>query len=130
MAALSLHTLDAPRVLPGSMTGDAFEVYVHHILAPTLKRHDIVVMDRLPAHRVAGIEPLIRARGARLQLLPPYSPDLNPIEHCWAKIKTILRSLKPRTEAELVKAIKTALHSITDSDARAWFEYCGYCVHA
>jgi len=130
VAALSLHTVDAPWVLPGSMTGDAFEVYVHHLLAPTLKRHDIVVMDRLPAHRVAGIEPLIRARGARLQLLPPYSPDLNPIEHCWAKIKTILRSLKPRTEEELLKAIKTALLSITDSDACAWFEYCGYCVHA
>ena len=130
VAALSLHTVDAPWMLPGSMTGDAFEVYVQHVLAPTLKRHDIVVMDRLPAHRVAGIEPLIQARGARLQLLPPYSPDLNPIEHCWAKIKTILRSLKPRTEAELLKAIKTALQSITDSDARAWFEYCGYCVHA
>lgn len=130
VAALSLRTVEAPWVLPGSMTGDAFEVYVQHVLAPTLKRHDIVVMDRLPAHRVAGIEPLIRARGARLQMLPPYSPDLNPIERCWAKVKTILRSLKPRTEAELLKAIQTALQSISESDARAWFEYCGYCVHA
>jgi transposase len=130
VAVLSLHTVDAPLVLPGSMTGEAFEVYVRQILAPTLKRHDVVVMDRLPAHRVASIEPLIQARGAQLQLLPPYSPDLNPIEQCWAKIKTILRSLKPRTEDELLKAIKTALQSITDSDARAWFEYCGYCVHA
>jgi len=130
VAALGLHTVEAPWVLPGSMTGEAFVVYVRHVLAPTLKRHDIVVMDRLPAHRVAGIEPLIQARGARLQLLPPYSPDFNPIEQCWAKLKTILRSLKPRTEADLLKAIKTALLSITDSDARAWFEYCGYCVHA
>jgi transposase len=130
VAALGLHTVEAPWMLPGNMTGDAFEVYVQRVLAPTLKRDDIVVMDRLPAHRVAGIEPLIRARGAHLQLLPPYSPDLNPIERCWAKIKTILRSLKPRTEADLLKAIKTALLAITDHDARAWFEYCGYCVHA
>jgi len=77
-----------------------------------------------------GIEPLIRAWGAHLQLLPPYSPDLNPIERCWAKIKTSLRSLKPRTEAELLKAIKAALLAITDHDARAWFEYCGYGVPA
>ncbi len=130
VAALCLHTVDAPWVLPGSMTGDAFEVYVQHVLAPTLKRHDLVVMDRLPAHHVAGVERLIRARGARLQWLPPYSPDLNPIERCWAKVKTILRSLKPRTEAELLNAIKAALLAITDRDARAWFEYCGYRVHA
>jgi transposase len=130
VATLSLQTVEAPWLLPGSLDGEAFEVYVRCVLAPTLQPDDLVVMDQLPAHRVAGIEALIRARGARLQLLPPYSPDFNPIERCWAKLKTILRSLKPRTEAEMIGAIKTALQSITSDDARAWFEYCGYCVHA
>jgi transposase len=130
VATLNWQAVEAPWVIPGSLNGETFEVYVRQVLAPTLKRHDIVIMDRLPAHRAAAIEPLIQARGAHLQLLPPYSPDLNPIERCWAKLKTILRSLKPRTEAELLKAIKTALKSITDSDARAWLEYCGYSVHA
>jgi transposase len=130
VAALGLHSMDAPWVLPGNMTGEAFEVYVRHVLAPTLQPYDVVVLDRLPAHRVAGIEQLIQARGAHLHFLPPYSPDFNPIERCWTKIKTLLRSLKARTAETLLEAIKTALASITDSDARAWFEYCGYCVHA
>lgn len=130
VAALGLQSIDAPWVLPGNMTGEAFEVYVRQVLAPTLQPNDVVVLDRLPAHRVAGIEQLIQARGARLQFLPPYSPDFNPIERCWNKIKTILRSLKARTAEALLEAIKTALASITDRDARAWFEFCGYCVHA
>jgi transposase len=129
MAALSWRAVEAPWIISGSLNGETFEVYVQQVLAPTLHHHDIVVMDRLPAHRVAAIEPLIQARGARLQMLPPYSPDLNPIERCWAKLKTLLRALKPRTEADLLKAVKTAFTSITDSDARAWFEYCGYGVH-
>ena len=99
------------------------------MLAPTLAAGDIVVMDNLPAHKVAGVRELIEARGAKLIYLPPYSPDLKPIEKCWSKIKTHLRKSKSRTRAELEKALRKALLLITEEDARGWFESCGYTVH-
>jgi transposase len=99
------------------------------LLAPTLKGDDIVVMDNFPAHKAGVIAKLIQARGARRQLLPPYSPDCNPIELCWAKIKTALRAAKARTLDALLDALKAALLSITPSDALAWLQHCGYCVH-
>ena len=111
------------------MNGLAFETYVQYVLGPTLKRGDIVVMDNLPAHKAEVVEKLIQARGARLQLLPPYSPDCNPIELCWAKIKTALRAAKARTFDALLDALKAALLSITPSDTLAWLQHCGYCVH-
>jgi len=129
IAALGWRDITAPWVLPGSMNGLTFETYVEYVLAPTLKRDDIVVMDNLPAHKAGVIAKLIQARGARLQLLPPYSPDCNPIELCWAKIKTALRAAKARTFDALLDALKAALLSITPSDALAWLNHCGYCVH-
>jgi len=99
------------------------------VLAPTLAAGDIVVMDNLPAHKVAGVRELIEARGAKLIYLPPYSPDLKPIEKCWSKIKTHLRKSKSRTRAELEKALRKALLLITEEDAGGWFESCGYTVH-
>jgi len=86
-------------------------------------------LDNLPAHKVAGIRELIEARGARLIYLPPYSPDLNPIEKCWSKIKTYLRKAKARTRAELEKALQAALLLITKEDAQGWFKSCGYTIH-
>ncbi len=112
------------------MTGAAFEAYVREVLSPTLQPGDIVVLDGLPAHKAAGVTAALQARGARLQLLPPYSPDLNPIELCWAKVKTALRAAKARTEETLLDAFRQALQSITADEAKAWMAHCGYGVHS
>ena len=90
---------------------------------------DIVLWDNLSAHKVAGVEELLATRGARLIRLSPYSPDFNPIEQCWSKIKTYLRRAKARTVEALIAAIKEALDTITVADIRSWFEYCGYPGH-
>ena len=97
-----------------------------HILLPTLKAGDIVVMDNLSAHKNKEVRNLIESIGAQLWFLPPYSPDLNPIEKMWSKIKSILRALKARTEKTLINAIAKALEVVTASDAKGWFESCGY----
>ena len=83
----------------------------------------------MPAHKVAGVRELIEARGAQLIYLPPYSPDLNPIEKCWSKIKTYLRAAKARTREALEKALREALLLITPEDAAGWFKSCGYAIH-
>ena len=90
---------------------------------------DVLFIDNLSAHKVAGIEDLVKARGARLVFLPPYSPDLNPIELAWSKVKTILRRLKARTDDVLLEALKTALLAITPQDIVNWFAHCGYAVN-
>ncbi len=128
IAALSLEGLQAPWVLEGALNGEIFKLYVGEVLAPTLKPGDILVMDNLSTHKVAGIAELVEARGARLEYLSPYSPDYNPIERCWSKIKTYLRRAKARTYAALVRAIKKALATIKESDMRAWFIFCGYSI--
>jgi transposase len=129
IAALSLEGLQAPWILEGALNGESFKLYVAQVLAPTLRAGDILIMDNLTTHKVTGIAELVQARGARLEYLSPYSPDYNPIERCWSKIKTSLRSAKARTYGALVKAIKKALISIKESDIRAWFIFCGYPVH-
>lgn len=86
-------------------------------------------MDNLGAHQVKGIREALEARGARLIYLPPYSPDLSPIERCWSKIKTALQALGARTRRALERAIKQALETITEGDALAWFVHCGYEVN-
>ena len=129
LAALSVTGIAATMTVNGAVDGEVFRVYVRQVLAPTLSAGDIVVMDNLGAHRVTGIEEAIAARGARLEYLPPYSPDFNPIEQCWSKIKTALRKAKARTREALEAALKQALLTITEADARAWFIHCGYPVH-
>jgi len=129
IAALGLDGLQAPWILEGALNGESFKLYVAHVLAPTLRAGDILIMDNLTTHKVSGIAELIQARGARLEYLSPYSPDYSPIERCWLKIKTSLRSAKARTYDALVKAIKKALVSIKESDIRAWFIFCGYSIH-
>jgi transposase len=126
VAALGWRALEAPWVLKGAMDGTAFAAYVEHVLAPTLRRGDIVVLDNLSAHKGECARQLIEARGARLEYLPPYSPDFNPIELCWSKIKTALRAAKARTFDALVDAVADALCSVTRSDIHAWFAHCGY----
>jgi transposase len=129
LAAVGLEGVSAEWVIEGALDGDAFEVYLKEVLGPTLKEGDIVVMDNLRAHKVAAVAIAINACGARVAYLPPYSPDYNPIEKCWSKIKTALRRAKARTVDELLKALKEALLTIRTEDARAWFAYCGYPVH-
>ena len=129
LAAISLSGIDAPMTIEGAVDGLVFKTYVEQVLAPTLKRGDVVVMDNLGAHKVAGVLEAIEARGAKVIFLPPYSPDMNPIEKCWSKIKTYLRAAKARTREALEKALKEALLLITPSDAAGWFVSCGYPVY-
>jgi transposase/uncharacterized protein YnzC (UPF0291/DUF896 family) len=126
VATLGWKEVTAPWILEGAMDRIAFEAYVRSQLLPTLRRGDIVVMDNLSAHTGETIRQLIEARGARLQFLPPYSSDFNPIELCWSKIKTALRAAKARTFDALVEALTKALRSISLTDIQDWFTHCGY----
>jgi transposase len=110
----------------GSTDSEAFKTYISKMLCKALHAGDIVIMDNLTSHKVSGIEESIKAVKADLRYLPPYSPDFNPIEKMWSKIKAILRKLKARTEDDLFEALAQALKSVTMSDAIAWFESCGY----
>lgn len=130
MAALSLAGVEAPMTVNGAVDGEVFLAYVREVLSPTLRAGDIVVMDNLRAHGVAGVAEVIEAKGARVEYLPPYSPDFNPIEKCWSKVKTALRKAKARTREALEEALEEALLTITEADAAAWFAHCGYPVHS
>lgn len=107
----------------------AFQCFLERSLCPTLRKGDVVVMDRLGAHRGAAVRQAIEAAHARLLYLPPYSPDLSPIEPCWSKVKHKLRSAKARTDKALIDAMGDALRSISAADARGYFRSCGYRVH-
>lgn len=130
VAALGLDGIEAPWVFQGATNGVAFETYVEHVLAPSLQAGDLVVIDNLSAHQSDGIRRRIEACGAHLHFLPPYSPDWNPIELCWAKVKAALRKAKARTFDALVNALADALRAIRPTDAFAWFAHCGYPVNA
>jgi transposase len=126
IAALGLTEVTATWLLEEAMTREAFDLYVTQVLAPTLQAGDVVLIDNLNVHKSEIARRAIAAQGARLEFLPPYSPDLNPIEKCWSKMKTVLRRLKARSYDELVEALNAAFQSITPEDARAWFAHCGY----
>lgn len=126
IGALGIKGLDALMTVDGATDGEVFRVYVEKILCPRLRVGDIVIMDNLGAHKVEGIREAIEAAGARLIYLPPYSPDLSPIENCWSKIKEALRAIGARTRRALERAIKEVISTITESDALAWFAHCGY----
>lgn len=129
VACLSAAGLSAPLMVEGAVDRAVFTAYVEQVLAPTLFKGDVVIMDNLGAHKVKGIREAIEARGAKVIYLPPYSPDLNPIEKCWSKIKTYLRAAKARTRAALEQALKEALLLVTEKDAQGWFASCGYPVY-
>ena len=129
LAVIDSTGITAPLVLSGAVNGNIFYSYLEQCVVPTLKSGDILFMDNLSAHKVAGIESLIEACGAHLIYLPPYSADFNPIELAWSKVKTILRRLKARTFPDLIKALKQALLSITSQDVRGWFAHCGYAIN-
>ena len=124
--ALRLAGMTAPMVLDGPMNADAFRAYVRHVLAPTLRAGDIVVMDNLPAHKQADIPTLIEAAGARLRYLPPYSPDFNPIENAFAKLKALLRKAAARTIPDLWQVIANAIDEFTPAECANYFTAAGY----
>ena len=128
VAALGLKGVQAPLLFEGAMTRLTFEVYIEDVLAPTLRRGEIVLMDNLSAHKGDQVRATLEARGVQVIFLPPYSPDLNPIEKCWAKVKQALRTAKARTWDDLLVAVRQALLSVSPNDVLAWFAHCGYEV--
>lgn len=112
--------------IEGATDAEVFRTYVEQVLLPTLRAGDIVVMDNLAAHKTEETLKLIRGAGAKVLFLPAYSPDLNPIEKMWSKVKNSLRSQAARTLAELEVAIGQALEEVTSKDAANWFGSCGY----
>jgi transposase len=128
IGALALDGMRTGLSVPGAIDGETMLFFVEELLVPTLKRGDIVMMDNNPIHKLDEIEDAIEAVGAGVLFLPTYSPDLNPIENCWSKVKARLRSLKPRTLPDLLEALVTAFASITVHDILGWFRHCGYQV--
>jgi transposase len=112
----------------GSTTREVFEAYVGRVLAPSLEPGQVVVMDNLSSHKGGRVKELIEERGCELLYLPPYSPDFNPIEEAFAKVKALLRRFEARTREALVEAMGRALDALTARDARGFFEHCGYQV--
>lgn len=112
--------------IEGAVNGEVFDLYVEHFLAPALRAGDIVLLDNVKFHYSAGAVSLIEAAGARVEYLPAYSPDFDPIEECISKIKAILRKLKARTQRKLGNALRYAIAQVTPDDIRGWFRHCGY----
>jgi transposase len=108
---------------------ESFRAFVRRVLAPVLRPKDVVVWDNLSAHQAPDLVEAVEEVGASFLALPPYAPDLSPIEPCWSKVKQHLRKAKARTEAALDKAVAEAFARITADDARGWFQKCGLCVH-
>jgi transposase len=125
-AGLRLGSLSAPMLLDGPMDGDAFLAYVAHVLVPELTPGDIVVIDNLPSHKVAGVRDAIKAAGASLLYLPPYSPDFNPIEMTFSKLKAVLRKAAARTVDELWDVIAESLDEFTPEECRNCFVAARY----
>lgn len=117
-----------PMIYSGALNGELFKSYLENFLVPNLNQGDIVIMDNLSSHKVTGVEDLIESAGAMILFLPPYSPDLNPIEQMWSKIKSYLRKCKARTKDSLEKAIEEAFTKVTQSDINGWFKCAGYSI--
>jgi transposase len=124
----SLTGVEAVTTLEGAVDTEAFNAYVEHILRPTIKRGDVLVLDNLTAHHASRIEEVAAECGAEVIWLSPYSPDFSPIELMWSKIKAALRAAEARTREESERAFKAALELITESGCLGWFSHCGYRV--
>ena len=114
--------------IEGATDTEVFRAYVAQVLCPTLRPGDVVIMDNLSPHKSDPTLELIEQRGAQVLFLPAYSPDLNPIEMMWSKVKNALRSAEARSESALVQAIASALANVTHQDAINWFAHCGYSI--
>lgn len=126
VAALRVDGVTAPYVVDGAMDGPAFLTYVEDVLAPTLKKRDIVFMDNVRTHKVAGVAEAIEAAGAELRYLPAYSPDMNPIENAYSKIKSVLRKAAARTVDDLTKVVGRCIKAIAPSECAGYFRNAGY----
>jgi transposase len=127
IASITLQgAMGASMTIEGATDAQAFEAYVEHFLAPTLEEGQVVVLDGLGAHRTDTVRELIEQKGADLLFVPSYSPDLNPIEEAFSKIKNIVRKAQARTREALVEAIALAISALTLEDVMRWFAHCGY----
>jgi transposase len=126
LAALRVTGLTAPGVFDGAIDGPSFLAYIEQILVPTLRPGDMVIADNLSAHKVAGVRRAIEQAGATLGYLPPYSPDLNPIELCFAKLKTIVRAARCRTIETLWPLLGACLQQFSPDECRNYFRHAGY----
>lgn len=128
IAAVRLQGPQAPWLFDGPMDGELFLAWVKQGLVPVLQRHDVVILDNLSTHKVAGVRAAIEAAGARLEYLPPYSPDFTPIENLWSKVKQRVKSLNPRNARQLFKAVGAAFDTVTPEDCRGFFLHAGYAT--
>ena len=128
LGAMTARGLLATMPIESATAGDVFLAYLDQVLCPRLQPGQVVVLDNLSAHKVSGVRERIEAAGAALPYLPPYSPDCNPIEQAWSKIKEHLRSAKARTLEILEVVVAQALASVTAHNASAWFRHCGYTI--
>ena len=126
LASMTMEGMDASLAVEGATTAAVFEAYVERVLSPMLCSGQVVVMDNLTAHKGERVKELIEERGCELMYLPPYSPDFNPIEEAFAKIKGILRKAEARSREALIEAIAQAISVVSARDARGFFEHCGY----
>ena len=126
VSSVRLDGTSACMTIAGATDTEVFHAYVREVLVPTLRPADIVVLDNLRAHKSEATLALITAAGAQTRFLPAYSPDLNPIEMMWSKVKTLLRAAGARSHSALLRAIAQALAAVTAEDARNWFAHCGY----
>ncbi len=126
LGAIRLSGWVATMTIEAATDGEIFLAYVEQVLCPQLQPGDIVVMDNLAAHKVAGVRELIENTGARLRYLPPYSPDFNPIEKCWSKVKQLLRAAKARSLSSLEYRLSEALAAVTPRNVQSCFRHCGY----
>jgi len=126
ISSIRLDGSTACMTIEGATNSEVFYQYVQKILLPTLNRGDIVVMDNLSAHKSSKTRILIESVGAKIQFLPAYSPDLNPIELMWSKVKNLLRKAEARTPEDLISAVKDSLKKISAENAINWFAHCGY----
>lgn len=128
IAALDINGMRCATVVDGPVNADVFTAFVRHVLCPELRPGDIVVMDNLGSHKGAVVRRLIESRGASVMLLPPYSPDFNPIELVFSKVKQTLRSMACRTKNALWNTMQSALDKVTPTDAANCFKHCGYSL--
>ena len=126
MASITFRGKGETLAVEGSTNREVFEAYVEHALAPTLEAGQVVVMDNLSAHKPARVRELIESRGCKLIYLPPYSPDFNPIEEAFAKIKGILRQAGARTKDALIEELGEAISAVGAQDAQGYFQHAGY----
>jgi transposase len=128
LSSMTLEGMGTSLAVEGATNREVFETYVEQILAPTLCRGQVVVMDNLTAHKGERVKELIEERGCELIYLPPYSPDFNPIEEAFAKIKALVRKAEARTREALVEAIGRGISMVTAEDAQGFFDHCGYTI--